>query len=210
MYAKFPYQDTQISALHEVRHQQILKLVQQSGAKQVLDLGCGSGNFLWQLLQQTQIEHAIGVEQSSLSLLQAREKLSVYLNETPCRLRLINASYAEPHPDLYGFPLAVMIETIEHVAPKRLSQVEQNVFAVMRPEQIILTTPNSEYNPLYGLYSGEFRDPDHQFEWTRHKFQQWARGVAVRHNYEVHFSGIGKADLQLGSPTQMAVFHRAC
>lgn len=206
MYAKLPDQDTQISALHDIRHQQILKLVQQSGANQILDLGCGSGNFLWQLLQQPQIESVIGVEQSSLSLLQAREKLSVYLNQSPCRLRLMNASYAEPHPDLYGFPLAVMIETIEHVEPKRLSQVEQNVFAVMRPEQIILTTPNSEYNPLYGLYSGELRDPDHQFEWTRHKFQLWAKGVAARHNYEVHFSGIGEADLQLGSPTQMAVF----
>lgn len=208
MSAEFPYQDTQISALHEVRHQQILKLVQQSGVRQVLDLGCGSGNFLWQLLNETQIEQAIGVEQSGLSLMQAREKLAVYLDATPCRLTLINGSYADPHPELSGFPLAVMIETIEHVAPKHLSQVEKNVFAVMCPKQIILTTPNSEYNPLYGLNPGEFRDPDHQFEWSRHKFQQWARGVAARHNYEIHFSGIGEADLQLGSPTQMAVFQQ--
>src|SRR5690606_30991735 len=99
------------------RHQQILKLVQQSGVRQVLDLGCGSGNFLWQLLNETQIEQAIGVEQSGLSLMQAREKLAVYLDATPCRLTLINGSYADPHPELSGFPLAVMIETIEHVAP---------------------------------------------------------------------------------------------
>jgi len=208
MSTEFPSQDTQISALHEVRHQQILKLVQQSGAKQVLDLGCGSGNFLWQLLNETQIEQAIGVEQSGLSLLQAREKLSTYLQAIPCRVKLINASYADPHPELYGFPLAVMVETIEHVSPKHLSQVEKNVFALMCPKQIILTTPNSEYNPLYGLHPGEFRDPDHRFEWTRHKFQQWARGVAIRHDYDVCFAGIGEADLHLGSPTQMAIFKR--
>lgn len=208
MSSDFPFQDTQISALHEVRHQRILELVRQSGASRVLDLGCGSGNFLWQLLNETKIEQAIGVEQSGLSLLQAREKLAVYLEATPCRLRLINGSYADPHPELCGFSLAVMIETIEHVDPKRLSQVEQNVFAVMRPKQIILTTPNSEYNPIYGLQPGKFRDPDHHFEWTRAKFQQWARGVAARHNYEVRFAGIGEVDLQFGSPTQMAIFQQ--
>lgn len=208
MSSEFPFQDTQISDLHEVRHQQVLKLVQQSGATQVLDLGCGSGNFLWQLLNETEIEQAIGVEQSGLSLLQAREKLAIFLEATPCRVRLINGSYADPHPELHGFPLAVMIETIEHVEPKRLSQVEQNVFALMRPKQIILTTPNSEYNPIYGLHPGEFRDPDHKFEWPRHKFQQWGRGVANRHGYEVRFVGIGDADLQFGSPTQMAIFQQ--
>lgn len=207
MQSDFPQQDTQIGALHEVRHQQILELVRNCGARKILDLGCGSGNFLWHLMNETQIEQAIGVEQSSLSLLQAREKLAVYLQATPCRLKLINSSYADPLPELHGFPLAVMIETIEHVDPKRLSQVEQNVFAVMCPKQVILTTPNSEYNTIYGLQPGEFRDPDHHFEWTRSKFQQWARGVATRHNYEVHFAGIGEADLQLGSPTQMAIFH---
>ncbi|AFI83010.1 methyltransferase [Methylophaga nitratireducenticrescens] len=205
----FPNQDTQISDLHEVRHQHILKLVQQSGVKQLLDIGCGSGNFLWQLLNETPIEQVIGVEQSSLSILQAREKLAVYLQQTPSQLKLINASYAEPLPELCHFPLAVMIETIEHIEPRLLSKVEQNIFAVMRPKQIILTTPNCEYNPLYGLYPGQFRDPDHQFEWTRQKFQQWARGVAARHDYQVRFAGIGEADPQLGSPTQMAIFNRA-
>lgn len=208
MHSEFPSRDTQISALHEVRHHQILELIRNSGAKQVLDLGCGSGNFLWQLLNETQIEKAIGVEQSSLSLLQAREKLAVHLQATPCRLKLINASYTDLQPELYGFPLAVMIETIEHVDPKLLSQVEQNVFAAMCPKQVILTTPNSEYNPIYGLHPGDFRDPDHHFEWTRSKFQQWARGVAARHEYEVTFAGIGEADLQLGSPTQMAIFQQ--
>lgn len=207
MCPEFPYLDTQISDLHVVRHQQVLELVKQSGVRRVLDLGCGSGNFLWLLLNETQIEQAIGVEQSSLSLLQARQKLAGYLQAIPCRLKLINASYADPLPELNGFPLAVMIETIEHVDPKRLSQVEQNVFGVIRPKQVILTTPNSEYNPLYNLQPGEFRDPDHHFEWTRSKFQQWARGMAARHNYQVTFAGIGEADLQFGSPTQMAMFH---
>lgn len=208
MCLEFPIKDTKISALHAVRHQQILELVRQSGARQVLDLGCGSGIFLWHLLNEPQIENAIGLEQSGISLLQAREKLAVYLDATPCRLRLINGSYTDPHPELHSFPMAVMIETIEHIEPKHLSMVEQNVFARMRPKQIILTTPNSEYNSLYGLLPGEFRDPDHQFEWTRAKFQQWANGVAARHDYAVRFAGIGEADLQLGSPTQMAVFQQ--
>src|SRR5690606_462121 len=136
---EFPLQDTQISALHEIRHQQILQLVRQSGARRVLDLGCGSGIFLWHLLNESQIDHAIGLEQSGISLLQAREKLAVYLDALPSRLRLINGSYTDPHPELQDFALALMIETIEHIDPKRLSLVEQNVFSVMAPRQIIIT-----------------------------------------------------------------------
>jgi SAM-dependent methyltransferase len=202
----FPHQDTQISELHTLRHQTILSLVIESGVSQVLDLGCGSGGMLWHLLQETQLERVIGLEQSGISMLQARDKLASFLQGEPPRLQLINRSYLEPLPEFHHFPMVLMIETIEHVAPQKLSQLEHNMFERMQPEKLIVTTPNSEYNPLYGLAPGQFRDPDHKFEWSRQKFQQWARGVALRQGYQVQFEGIGEADAECGSPTQMAHF----
>ena len=201
-------QDTQTSALHDIRLNTLLRLAKASGVSKVLDLGCGSGSFLLKLMAEPQFTEVVGLEMSGESLSQARHKLADALAEKPCRLRLICASYAEPQPTLAGFPLAVMIETIEHVPSGRLSAVEYQVFSVLQPAQLLLTTPNSEYNELYGLRPGEFRDPDHKFEWNRAKFRQWALGVAKRHGYQVQFRGIGEADVELGPPTQLAMFHK--
>ena len=44
-----------------------------------------------------------------------------------------------------------MVETIEHIPPGQLSRVEQAVFGTLAPATLIVTTPNVEYNPLYGL-----------------------------------------------------------
>jgi hypothetical protein len=72
-----------------------------------------------------------------------------------------------------------------------------------------MTTPNREYNPLFDLAPGEFREEDHKFEWDRIKFQRWARGVAERNGYQVRFGGIGEFVTDLGHPTQTAFFTRA-
>jgi small RNA 2'-O-methyltransferase len=209
-------QDTQTSGLHEQRLDKVFTLVKATGATRVLDLGCGSGSFLWRLMQDSQFVDVLGLEQSGQSLRQARVKLSPYLNifanhekHQPCpRLRLICGSYTEPQPDLRGYPVAVMIETIEHIPPGQLSVVEHQVFCGLSPEQLILTTPNSEYNCLYGLQSGEYRDPDHKFEWNRARFRQWARGVASRNAYQVRFLGIGDEHPELGPPSQLAWFEK--
>ena len=74
---------------------------------------------------------------------------------------------------------------------------------------MVLTTPNAEYNVRFEtLPAGTLRHRDHRFEWTRAEFESWANGVAARHGYEVVFSAIGPGDVEVGSPTQMAVFTR--
>lgn len=202
-----PTFDTQFGELHLQRHQRVLQLVQASGADSILELGCGSGTFLWQVLNQDQFKQVTGVEHSGLSLAQARDKLAEF--DTDDRLRLINTSYTLPILDLPGHQVVVMIETIEHIPPGELSKVEQNLFVNLRPQTLIVTTPNAEYNLLYGLAKGEFRDPDHKFEWSRQKFRQWSAGMARRHGYQVKFDGIGDIDPALGHPSQMVIFTSA-
>lgn len=203
----FPYQDTQISDLHETRHQWLLDYVIASGVGELAELGCGSGRLLWKILQQTDCR-VTGVDNSGLSIMQARDNLNSALEGGKARARLLVSSYLEPLTDLHFMPLVIMTETIEHVAPAALSRVEHNIFGKMAPQQLVMTTPNAEYNVIYGLAAGAFRDPDHQFEWSRHKFQQWARGVALRQDYQVTFEGIGEADMALGCPTQVAIFRK--
>src|SRR4029078_9455255 len=91
--------------------------------------------------------------------------------------------------------------------PPRLSALERVVWQHARPRALVLTTPNREYNVRFPfLPAGELRHRDHRFEWTRAELEQWARGVAERFGYAVRFAGIGEADPELVSPTQVDVF----
>ena len=72
---------------------------------------------------------------------------------------------------------------------------------------MVLTTPNWEYNVMWEtLPAGQFRHPDHRFEWTRQEFQDWTAGIAARFGYAVRSLPVGAEDDKLGPPTQMGIF----
>lgn len=196
------------SVLHEIRLEQVLRRIRASGARRVLDLGCGSGQLLHRLAVEEQFEEIVGLETCPRALMEARRLLESHPLAPFSRLTLLNGSYTDPQPSLHGYDAAAMVETIEHIKPELLSAVEHAVFAQMRPRVIYLTTPNREYNPLFDLHPGEFREADHKFEWDRARFGQWARGAARRNGYRVAIGGIGDEDPEFGPPTQTAYFSR--
>ncbi|QOR39835.1 methyltransferase domain-containing protein [Billgrantia diversa] len=194
--------------LHQQRWLRVASMLKGSGARRVVDLGCGSGGLLQYLLREPQFEQVAGLELSGELLAQAKMRLERLPAACRQRLTLICGSYAEPHAALSGFDAAAMVETIEHVPPSHLSLVERSVFAGLRSRLLVLTTPNHDYNPLFGLARGEYRDPDHRFEWTRDRFRDWARGVASRNGYRASLSGLGEWHPDLGQPTHLALFER--
>lgn len=202
---------TQMSSLHEERLDHTVSVLKSLDGERLLDLGCGQGSLLYRVLREPKFTEVVGLEYSALTLSATRSMLAEHLEargDEPPRLRLLCGSYAERNDALIGFDMATMIETIEHVPPRSLSAVEAAVFGQYQPRSLYMTTPNQEYNVLFDLAPGEFRDPDHTFEWTRAKFRDWASGVARRNAYSVRFGGIGEADREFGPPTQTALFSR--
>jgi 3' terminal RNA ribose 2'-O-methyltransferase Hen1 len=197
--------DTQSSSLHEERLDRVAALIHGSGAKSIVDLGCGSDSLLRRLVREPTYNRITGLEQSGVSLRQARAMLDD-ISPDESRVSLLQGSYMDSDLKLTGFGAAAMVETIEHVNPGRLSEVQRAVFDHYRPDWLVMTTPNAEYNPLYGLRPGAFRDPDHKFEWNRDKFRKWCTTTARQSGYQVRFGGIGEDDEEFGPPTQVAVF----
>lgn len=195
--------------LHEQRLDTVSLELLQCGARNVLDLGCGGGALLLRLAREAQFDRIVGIDISPDALRDARTLLQAEPGARAGRVDLVEASFAVPDPRFAGFDAAAMVETLEHIDAHRLSSVERAVFGSYRPATVVVTTPNSEYNPIHGTPAGSFRHPDHRFEWTRAKFRAWARGVAGRNGYRAAFGDIGEADVELGSSTQMAVFSRA-
>lgn len=201
--------DTQTTALHEKRLDQVTATLVAGGVRSVLDVGCGSGALLQRLLEAQAFDHLTGLEPSGLSLRQARARLAGWLEQAEGPgVTLRCAGVEAPDPVGYGHDAITLVEVLEHLDPGRLSRMEQTLFTRYRPGLLLLTTPNGEYNPIYGLAPGERRDPDHQFEWERGRFRQWATGVARRNGYSVHIGGIGEPDAELGHPTHFARFER--
>ena len=198
-------------SLNEQRLGTVLATLKASGAHRVIDLGCGEGHLLTELLADRSFTEIVGVDASHRALERAARRL--HFDQMPerqrDRIKLLHSGLTYRDRRLAGFDAAAVVEVIEHLDEPRLGAFEQKIFAHARPGTVIVTTPNCEYNVRFeSMPAGELRHRDHRFEWTRTQFSAWASGVAERQEYEVRFVPIGEDDPEVGPPTQMAVFTR--
>jgi 3' terminal RNA ribose 2'-O-methyltransferase Hen1 len=191
------------------RHDAVLDVVARLRPSTVVDLGCGPGALLGALLEMQGVTRVIGTEVSALSLAKAAKRLHVdrMTERQSERLALLLSSLQYEDDRLADIDVAVLMEVVEHIDPDRLPAVAGNVFGSMRPRHVVVTTPNREHNVRYpALAAGEFRHPDHRFEWTRAELAEWAASVGERYGYDVDLRPVGDVDPDVGPPTQMAVF----
>lgn len=198
-------------SLNEQRLGAVVASLRASGAKRVLDLGCGEGKLIRELLRDKQFDEVVGLDVSIRTLEVAQRRLKVDRLPTmqANRLKLLHGSLMYRDKRLEGFDAAAVVEVIEHLDPPRLSAFERVLFEFARPKTVVLTTPNREFNVTWEtLPAGKFRHPDHRFEWNRQEFKAWAQGMAERFGYAVRFLPVGPEHSEYGSPTQMGVFQR--
>ncbi|MGY0019341.1 3' terminal RNA ribose 2'-O-methyltransferase Hen1 [Streptomyces sp. YJ-C3] len=191
------------------RREAILDALRASGAARVLDLGCGQGQLVQELLKDVRFTEIVGVDVSvrALTVAARRLKLDRMGERQAARVQLFQGSLAYTDKRLGGYDAAVLSEVVEHLDPPRLPALEYAVFGSARPRTVLVTTPNVEYNVRWEtLPAGHVRHGDHRFEWTRAEFCDWAERVAGRHGYQVRYVPVGPDDPEVGPPTQMAVF----
>lgn len=198
-------------SLNEERLGSVLSALKATGAKRVVDLGCGEGRLLQLLIKERQFEAIVGMDVSyrALEIASRRLRLEQMAPAQRERVKLIHGSLIYRDKRLDGFDVAAVIEVIEHLDPPRLAAFERAVFEAAKPGAVVVTTPNIEYNVRFTtLPAGTLRHKDHRFEWTRSEFEVWAASVANRFGYAVRFLSVGPEDPDVGAPTQMGVFTR--
>ena len=198
-------------SLNAQRIGSVLSVLRSVGARRVIDLGCGEGRLLKELLADPQFVEVVGVDVSHRALASAARTL--HLERMPERrrerLQLLQSSVTYRDRRLGGYDAATLVEVVEHVEPSRLPALQRAVFGFARPANVILTTPNAEYNVRFeALPAGQLRHRDHRFEWSRREFHDWCDAAAAEHGYAVRYLPIGPDDAEVGPPTQMAVFSR--
>lgn len=198
-----PEEPTQEKArVHDLRLEAARDVLFASGAKSILDLGCGEGKLLRLLAANRGIERILGMDVSYRSVEIARDKL-----KPDRRVEVVQGSLMYRDRRLEGFEAAALVEVIEHLDEPRLASMERVVFAYAKPGVVVITTPNAEYNKKFeGYREGQFRHKDHRFEWTRAEFEAWGNRIARQYGYAAAYKPVGEEDPDLGAISQMGVF----
>ncbi len=195
--------------LHDLRHDRVVELIREIRPKTVLDLGCGDGKLVRKLVPVAGIDRIVGMDVSYYELERAERRLKLE-NATPRlkeRVQFLHGSLTYRDNRLQGFDLAAVVEVVEHLDPSRLAAFERVVFEHAKPRTVLLTTPNREYNEVYGI-EDRLRHQDHRFEWSRAEFYSWCRQVGDQYGYRVRMEGIGEEHPDFGCPSLMGVFER--
>ncbi|XP_004620071.1 small RNA 2'-O-methyltransferase [Sorex araneus] len=201
--------------LYRQRYYFVKNLVNKHKPKKVADLGCGDTSLIWLLKFHSCIELLVGVDIDEDKLQWKGSKLSPFMGDflSPRDLNLTitlyHGSAVEKDSRLLGFDLITCIELIEHLDSRDLARFPKVVFGYLSPAMVVISTPNSEFNPLFPTVT--LRDSDHKFEWSRMQFQTWALDVANLYNYSVEFTGVGEPPIgaeEVGYCTQIGIFRK--
>jgi len=197
--------------LNERRLASVRAAIRDSGARTVIDLGCGSARLVQALLKEQGLERIVGVDVSHRALETGAKRLGLdeMAPRQRARVELLQGSLTYRDRRLEGFDAAAVVEVVEHLDPSRLDSFKRILFSQARPRTVVMTTPNAEYNVRFEtLPAGQLRHRDHRFEWTRSEFGAWSEAAAATYGCRLDLSGIGDEDPEVGCPTQMAVFSR--
>ncbi len=195
--------------LHNKRIKLVAEKIVKSGAKSVIDLGCGEGKLLTVLIKHRQFSKIAGMDVSYSELIRAKDRL--YFDEMSPRqkerIELFQGSLTYKDKRLEGYDAAAVVEVIEHLDLSRLKVFERVLFEFAKPKTVVLTTPNKEYNVMWDTLDLEdMRHSDHRFEWTRSEFKKWVIKIGETYNYKVEVFPVGDEVENIGAPSQMALF----
>ncbi|CAM3185393.1 3' terminal RNA ribose 2'-O-methyltransferase Hen1 [Paenibacillus taichungensis] len=198
-------------SLNELRYRAITEVVTGLPVKRrIVDMGAGEGKLSARLAYISGVESILAVEPSGQSRLRAMERFA--------KLEDRSGVIAMPEPvigSLYYFDeqmqnqdVMILCEVIEHIEAYRLNGIMDTIMNDYRPDVLLVTTPNKEYNEVYTMEQESFRHHDHRFEWTRAELAERCEEWALQGNYTFEIRGIGDYAEEYGQPTQLVIFER--
>lgn len=162
----------------------------------ILEIGCGEGFYTCSFAQRLRPLPFVAIDTDEDVLAKTRHRCITTKG-------LDNVSF---HASLDAFLAAgagavgsieysvLLSEVIEHVSQEDAASLIQTVLRDVRFREFIITTPNSDFNPLY-LMDTPFRHDDHKFELGTVDFQAWANGLLAPFAGQVSWTFIPVGDV---------------
>ncbi|KUP21586.1 3' terminal RNA ribose 2'-O-methyltransferase Hen1 [Paenibacillus sp. DMB5] len=196
--------------LNDLRYEAIARTVGELDARaSIVDFGSGEGKLSARLSSVPGVREIRAVEPSAASQLRAMERFAKLEGRPGVVVpEPVTGSLFYFDESLRDRDVMILCEVIEHIDEHRLDRVMDTIFSQYAPKTLIVTTPNKDYNTVYGMEQEEIRHGDHRFEWGREAFSAWCSRWTGAFPYTAEITGIGEGSAEYGYPTQMAVFTR--
>ncbi|MFF2531377.1 class I SAM-dependent methyltransferase [Brevibacillus sp. NPDC058079] len=153
--------------------------------KSILDIGCGEGFYAMPFAKNLgeYFYYAIDVNEEMVAIVEQKVRKAEMENViTFGSIDAFLESYNEEKVDI------ILTEVVEHMEVQESSALLTQIIENVDFDQLIVTTPNSEFNQFYALEG--FRHDDHKWEMTTTEFQTWIKKLCGT-SVTCEFFGIG-------------------
>ncbi|XZH79414.1 methyltransferase domain-containing protein (plasmid) [Clostridium perfringens] len=195
--------------LNELRLTKVRDAAVELGSKKVLDFGCGVGNLL-ELLGDSSLElEVVGVDSSLYAVKKAKEIMEIVKRKRDSEFNkpeVFQSSLYYHDSRLKGFDTIILCEVIEHIEYDRVPCVIKNIMS-LESKNIIISTPNKDFNKHMDNVKTELRFHDHRFEFTEKEFNLFCEGIKNKFGYKYTISSFGR-EINGIKPTMMAIFRK--
>jgi len=217
-------------AVWEERRNRVIGILKKHDCRHILDMGCGEGRLFQTMKFMPEFKRLVGIDIDINEIRKSYDRVGPITYhmfsddppEEPLEVAIYCGDLTIPYPSLLRerSDAITMVEVIEHLPADVLERLPNVLFGFYRPEVIIISTPNKEYNKcIKGFDLNTLRHWDHKFEWTRKEFQEWCEAQLEKFDgYEVSYQTVGRlhpsAEEEFfsvekhGRCTQIAVFKR--
>lgn len=158
-------------SLHERRHKLIASIINKLKCKTIVDLGCSEGSMITELFKYKELESLkiLAFDSNPIKVRKINKKFHSGFNVLArnCNILYPNIDKSDLNPDM-----VTCIEIIEHLETHDRIRLLKLIRKVYVPKQIILTTPNIEYNKHFNLEPNTLRRRDHKTEYTFNEFNE--------------------------------------
>ncbi len=155
--------------------------------RSIIDFGCGHGDFAksfnHRLEKMGKTYYAIDKDEEMLRIVKKRMKDAENV--------IFGTTFPEDLIEGENFDV-IMSEVIEHMKKDEATIVVKEILGKQNVKNLIITTPNKDFNTYFLFEDEEMRYEDHQFEMGKEEFVKWVGDVVDnRKELNIQFLDIG-------------------
>jgi len=162
-----PEEENKPSA-YDARVDAVYRMIRDRGYQKVVDLGGGGGKFIQKLLENFKRDK---LKAPSFVLVEPNgDERSYAWRRFKKDVPILFGAYGFELPnEAKNADCYLLVEVIEHLHNPDRAYLQH----LLSQGDVVITTPNAEYNQLWDLKPDQLRHWDHKFEWTRIEFTEF-------------------------------------
>lgn len=141
---------------------------------QILDVGCGEGNFMADLAPHIEGFPYYAVDTNPECVEDTRRRAD---RKQLDNVLVFGSLDDIPSVDLQRSTTVLLVEVIEHMPIEDARLLVKKILKEVNVSQLIITTPNKDFNRFYNFDDDQARHDDHHFELTAAEFNDFVTGL---------------------------------